>query len=105
GFSYAIYALFLYAGFDYRAANLAAVVLGIAFSFRTQGSLVFRNTDGRLFLRFVAGWAFIYLMTIATIGFFVGLGVNDYLAGLIALPVSAALSYLTQKRFVFRTRV
>lgn len=103
-FSYAIYALFLYAGFGYKQANLAALLLGIVFSFRTQGVLVFRNTDKRLFLRFVIAWACIYLLTIATIGLFMRWGVNAYWAGLFALPVSIALSYLTQKYFVFRAR-
>lgn len=104
GFSYAVYAMFLFAGFGFKSANLAALVLGILFSFRTQGALVFRNNDGRLFLRFVAGWTVIYLLTISAIGLFVELGANAYLAGFMALPVSTVLSYLVQKHFVFRPR-
>lgn len=101
-FSYAIYAALLYTGLGYKLANFFAVVIGVLFSFKTQGHLVFDNPDNRLLVRFVGGWVLIYLCTIALIGWIMSLGFNAYLAGALALPFSVLLSYLLQKFFVFR---
>lgn len=101
--SYSIYAGFLFVGLGYELANLLALIIGILFSFKTQGHLVFKNHDNRLFGRFVLSWALIYLCTIALIGRIIALGFNPYGAGALALPFSVALSYLAQKYFVFRT--
>lgn len=101
-FSYGFYAFFLFVGFGYAMANLMALILGILFSFKTQGRFVFNNPDNRRFGRFVLVWAVIYLATIALIGQFIALGLNAYVAGALALPFSTLLSYLSQKYFVFR---
>ena len=103
GFSYVIYAGILYIGWSYQLANLIALVLGILFSFKTQGRLVFKNTDNRLFGRFLISWVLIYLGTITLIGRIIALGFDAYTAGALALPFSIALSYLMQKYYVFRT--
>ena len=39
-FGYGAYAAFLFVGFEYRLASLFALVLGILFSFTTQGKVV-----------------------------------------------------------------
>ena len=101
-FSYGIYAGFLYLGLGYQLANLIALVLGILFSFKTQGRLVFKNTDNRLFGRFLISWVLIYLGTITLIGRIIALGFDAYTAGALALPFSVALSYVMQKYYVFR---
>lgn len=102
GFSYSIYAALLFLGLGYQLANLIALVVGILFSFKTLGYLVFKNSDNRLFGRFVVSWALIYFCSIALIGWIITLGFDAYMAGALALPFSVALSYLTQKYFVFR---
>lgn len=101
-FSYLVYALCLYVGFKYQIANLIALVLGIIFSFKTQGRFVFKNTDQRLIGRFVMSWAFIYFFTIILIGRIIELGFSAYWAGIIALPFTALVSYLVQKYIVFK---
>lgn len=101
GFSYAIYALFLYIGLDFKLANFLALIIGIVFSFKTQGHLVFKNSNNRLFGRFVVSWGVIYLFSIALIGYIINLGFNAYWAGALALPFSVGLSYVAQKYFVF----
>ena len=101
-FSYMIYAAFLYFGLGYQLANFLALVVGILFSFKMQGHFVFDNPDTRLLGRFVLSWAVIYLCTITVIGQIIALGFSPYSAGALSLPFSVALSYLTQKYFVFR---
>lgn len=98
---YAAYALLLYLGLPYAAASLGALLLGILFSFRTHGALVFGNRDGRLIFRFAACWGIIYLVNIALIGGLTGLGVSDYVAGALTMLPVALLSYLMQKFLVF----
>lgn len=102
GFSYSIYALGLYMGLKYQIANLIALMVGIVFSFKTQGRFVFNNSNNRLFGRFVISWAVIYVATIILIGKIIELGLNAYWAGVVALPFSVGLSYMVQKYFVFQ---
>ena len=101
-FSYLIYAVFLFVGLSYQLSNFLALVVGILFSFKTQGSLVFNNSNNRLLGRFALSWALIYLGTIGVISQFMTFGFNAYWAGALALPFSVAFSYVTQKYFVFR---
>jgi putative flippase GtrA len=100
-FSYTIYVIALYAGLPYALANLCALLLGILFSFRTQGALVFGNRDGSLIWRFAAAWGVIYGFNICLIGLLVRAGLNAYVAGAVALPFTSVLSYVIQKRVVF----
>ncbi len=101
-FSYLMYAAFLFIGLGYQVANFLSLIVGILFSFKTQGHLVFNNPNNRLFGRFVVSWVLIYLCTIAIIGWIMAFGFDAYLAGALALPFSVGLGYLFQKYFVFR---
>lgn len=101
-FSYAVYAALLFLGLPYPAASLCALIAGILFSFKTQGTIVFRNSHNRLFPRFVAAWALIYVANVFLIWSFVALGLDAYLAGALATVPTTALSYLTQRFVVFR---
>lgn len=102
GFSYLLYAIFLSLGLHYTIANLLALIIGILFSFKTQGALVFHNRAPRLLGRFTAAWLGIYGVNIATIAVFTHWGLDAYTAGALALPVTTSLSYLMQKHLVFR---
>ena len=99
--AYAVYACLLYAGLPYAAASLGALVLGLLFSFRTQGALVFGNREGRLFFRFAACWGAIYLLNTLLIGALIRLGLSAYGAGALAIGPVTVFSYLTQKFLVF----
>ena len=101
-FSYGVYAALLWVGLNYALANLIALLLGIAFSFKTQGRIVFRNPDNGLIGIFAASWLVIYLLNIALIHVFMSLGLDAYAAGLVALPMMVALSYVAQRYVVFR---
>lgn len=105
GFSFGVYSSLIYLGWDFRLANFLALVIGVLFSFKTQSVLVFFNSDNRLLWRFIIGWAVIYFATIELIGYFISLGLDAYSAGALAVPFSAMLSYLIQKRFVFYSRI
>lgn len=101
-FSYGVYACMLFIGLGYAFANLVALVLGILFSFKTQGRLVFDNSNNMLLGRFVLLWAVIYLATISLIGRLIEMGLDAYTAGALAVPFSTVFSYFGQKFLVFR---
>ena len=100
-FSYCVFASLVYLGFTYVVANLFALLLGVAFSFRTQGAWVFGNRDKRLWLRFAACWAVIFIFNIGCINALMHAGLNVYRAGAAALIPSTIMSYFVQKIFVF----
>jgi putative flippase GtrA len=104
GFSYSLYIGFLGIGLAYQSANLAALLLGMLFSFRTQGTLVFRNGDRKLFFRFLLVWMFIYLGNIAFIGAMLEHGFDAYFAGAVAILPIAVVSYFLQRFFVFSAK-
>lgn len=101
-FSYLIYATLLFVGLGYQLANFLALIMGILFSFKTQGRFVFNNPDNRLLGRYVVSWVLIYFCVVILIGEIIDLGFDAYSAGALALPFSVVLSYLAQKYFVFR---
>lgn len=102
GFSYGIYALLVWLGMGFVLANLSATVIGIVFSFRTQGRFVFGNTDRSRIVRFVVAWLLLWLFNIAVIALLARQGLNAYAAGAIALVPTVALSFIVQKRLVFQ---
>jgi len=101
GFSFSLYTLLVWLGVHFAAANLLATLLGIAFSFRTQGALVFGSHDWRLLRRFVPVWIGIYIINVVIIAVLMEAELNAYAAGALALPPTVLLSFLLQKRFVF----
>jgi putative flippase GtrA len=96
-----VYALLLYLGINYAVSNLAALIAGILFSFKTQGKFVFNNSDDRLLWRFVLFWVLLYGFNVMSINTAMKFGLNAYLAGALTLIPNAMLSYLAQRRFVF----
>ena len=102
GFSYLIYVAALGLGFNYAIANLTALLIGIVFSFKTQGAIVFGNSQHRRFYRFVLVWTLIYVCNIFLISRFMAMGLDPYVSGACAIPFTTFLSYLSQKFFVFR---
>jgi putative flippase GtrA len=101
GFSYGSYALLVYCGVNFAVSNLVALVLGILFSFKTQGAFVFGVPGNGVFGRFIIVWCVIYVINIAMIGGMIKLGLSPYVAGALAIFPVAVLSYLFQRYFVF----
>ncbi|MFJ4343849.1 GtrA family protein [Pseudomonas sp. NPDC089401] len=100
-FGYGCFAGFLYLGLHYSAALLLATVLGVAFNFKSTGSLVFGSKNNKLILRFVAGYGVVYGANVAGIAALKLLGVDPYLAGMALIVPMALLSFVINNRFVF----
>jgi len=100
-FGYGAFVSLVTLGLDYVLANFIALLLGIAFSFRTQGAWVFGNRAKRLWLRFTVCWAAIFVFNIGCIAALMHAGLDVYLAGAVALMPSTIMSYFVQKFLVF----
>ncbi len=100
-FGYGCFAGFLYLGLHYSAALLLATVLGVAFNFKSTGSLVFGSKNNKLIFRFVAGYGVVYGANVAGIAALKLLGVEPYLAGMALIVPMALLSFVINNRFVF----
>ncbi len=80
-FSYGVYAGLLFTGINYAVSNLLALIAGIFFSFKTQGTYVFNNTNNRLLGRFVICWGMIYVINVLIIKVLMQFGLDPYTAG------------------------
>ena len=104
GFSYSLYAGFLWLGLAYPYASFLALVLGLLFGFFMQGRLVFGNTSSHTLARFMLAWGLLYGLNILIIAGLIEATFSAYVAGAIAtLPVTL-ISYFVLKYAVFGGR-
>jgi putative flippase GtrA len=102
-FGYSVYALFIFLGFHYTAAVLISTVLGVLFNFKTIGVLVFKNNNNRLIFRFFAVYALNYVLNVSFLKALKTAGSeNMYINGLIIVLPLALLSFVLNKKFVFK---
>lgn len=101
-FGYFMFALFIFLNFHYSIASLSATILGILFNFKTTGRLVFGNRDNVLIFKFFGVYTIIYFMNIAILKVFSIYKVDMYLAGALLLLPTAVLSFMLNKKFVFK---
>jgi putative flippase GtrA len=101
-FSYCVFAALLFMGAGIEIGSLLTLIIGICFSFYTQGNIVFRYTSNAAFARFVAAWALIYVVNLAMIRSLVACGLSSYLAVALAMGPTVVTSYFIQKLAVFR---
>ena len=102
-FGYSVFALFILLGLHYVLAALLSQICGILFNFKTTGTIVFKNRDNRLILRFFSVYALTYLISIGLLKLFDMAGIGSLVAGaIIVLPI-AVVSFLLMRRFVFKT--
>jgi putative flippase GtrA len=102
GFGYAVYAAWLWLGLEFQWAYLLALMLGVVFSFRTHGALVFRQLGWRRFAPYAACWAGLYFVNVLAIALLQRVEVDNYTAGALTALPSAVLSYWLQRFVVFR---
>lgn len=100
---YSIFALLVLVKVHYVLATLIAYICGILFTFKAQGSITFRNSNNRLFLRFTGISCLLYLVNIGFLKLFAIFNINSLVAqAILTLPLSLT-SFLLMRRFIFRT--
>jgi putative flippase GtrA len=100
-FGFGAYSLFVWAGLNIYAAQVAATVLGVAFNYLTYSRHVFRDA-GPAKMRFAASYVGNYLVSLLMLAIADRLVRSPYLAGLIAIVATAVVNYFALKYLVFR---
>lgn len=102
-FAYSVYAFFIFIHFHYTLAVLLSTVIGICFSFKTLGSLVFDNPDNKLIFKFFAVYGFCYFLNIGILRLLSQYVLNNlYIDGLISNFLVAMVSFCLNKWIVFK---
>jgi len=101
-FGVGLYCLFIYLGIPYRISVLLSTTLGVLFNFKTISKFVFKTKENRLIFKFIASYVIVYFLNIFLIQIFLMTDILDeYLAGIMATPIVALISYFIQRKFVF----
>jgi len=101
-FYYLLYSFFIFVGLDYRLSVLFATLFGVFFSFKTFSKYVFESKNKGAIYRFIAVYIVLYLTNISLISMLELVIKNYYLSGLIATLICAGLSFVLNKKFVFK---
>jgi putative flippase GtrA len=104
---YGLFALLIYLGLHYALANLVATILAVCFNFISTRKLVFKQSGGgggtATAVRFALVYAVLYGVNVGLLFVMLKTGLTEYLAGLLLIPVSAALAYILHSQFTFRS--
>lgn len=101
-FGYGIYAACIYLGAGYAIASGVSIVCGLLFSYKTTSAMVFGPGYRGSLVRYLGSYAIVYAFSVLILQTLDGFGVNPYLAGVLAAPPCAVLSFALLKLFVFR---
>lgn len=99
---YALYAFFLLCGLNYSISLGLATGIGVFFSFKTIGAIVFKADDNSLFVKFLAVYICTFFANLFLIGALIEQGLSAFLAGIIVIIPLAIVSFLLNKYLVFR---
>jgi putative flippase GtrA len=101
-FGYGLFAFFIYLHLHYSLASLLSTILGVLFNFKTTGKLVFKSSNNRLIVRFFAVYGMVYVVNVLLLKGLKWVGLNFYVTGAILILPLAILSFLLNKKFVFK---
>ena len=99
---YALYALFIYLGFEYILSVLFATILGVMFNYKTIGKFVFESKSKNSAIKFILVYVIVFLVNISVIKVFKMNGFNDYIAGFFAIIPASIVSFVLNKFYVFK---
>jgi putative flippase GtrA len=84
-------------------AVLLSTIFGVMFNFKTIGKLVFDSHDNSLIFRFVLVYSIIYILNVSGLWTFEKFGYdNMYLNGFALLAPLAVVSFILNKKYVFK---
>jgi putative flippase GtrA len=80
-FGYGLFALLIFIELPYQLVLLIGTIIGILFNFKTLGIIVFKQTENRLFVKFIGVYALVYLFNVACLSLFKYFSISVYVAG------------------------
>lgn len=102
-FGYALYAMLVAIGLQMFVAQIVGTVIAVAFNYVTYSRHVFHAAPTSR-MRFLMSYALNYLVSLAALALAVIVVPSPYLAGLLAMLVTAAINFVVLRRFVFVSR-
>lgn len=100
---YGLYTFFVWVGCNYIWAPFFSTVLGILFNFKTIGVIVFQSHNNRLIGKFFGVYAIVYICNVLGLKCLAVCGVeNMYLSGAVLVLPLALLSFILNKKWVFK---
>ncbi|MBN1532965.1 MAG: GtrA family protein [Spirochaetes bacterium] len=102
-FGYSIYAFIIFIGLHYSLAAFISTVLGILFSFKTTGLIVFQSHNNLLIFKYFGVYAVRYLLNVLGLIILCSYQINEYVGGAVLILPLGYLSFTLNKRFVFKT--
>jgi putative flippase GtrA len=102
-FGYGLYALLVGLGLNIYVAQIISHVAGATFNYFTYSRFAFAGHDGSK-SRFIASYAFSYLLGLASLAAAVRVTPSPYLAGFASVLFVSLINYFVLKRLVFRIR-
>jgi len=103
-FGFAVFGSLAWAGCPTWVSLLVGNLAGTVFNFLTLGGYVFRDLRRQRLPRFVAVYAFIYVINLLLLLALQGWGLQRLVGQLLLLVPMAGLSYVLMSRLVFRTQ-
>ena len=102
--SYALYALYLWLGADPQVALFLSFLVSSLSSYWTQRIYVFntRGNVGEEYIKCLIAWGISYGLNAALLSVFLWMGLNPYVAQVVALILVTINSYLMLKHIAFR---
>lgn len=104
-FGYGVFAIGIYIGLPYWLALVLSTILGIIFNFKTIGNFVFKSRDNSKFFKFLMVYIILYVVNLLLIDLGMILGLNAYTSGFISLFPVALLSFMLNKKLVFKSPI
>lgn len=101
-FGYTCYYALLWYGLHFSSALLISTIIGVLFNFKSLGLFVFNSSDNYLITKFVTGYVVVYGINMAGIQKSIELGLSPEMGGALLILPMAALSFLINKKFVFK---
>lgn len=101
-FGYSLFVFLLYIGLHYTLAVLIGTIIGVLFNFKTTGNFVFNSKENKLLIKFICVYGIIYLLNISSLYIFELFQINLYIAGAILIIPMALISYVLNKKIVFK---
>ncbi len=102
-FGYGLYSFFVYMNLHYTIAVLLSTVIGVLFNFKTIGRFVFESNDDSLVFKFIIIYVIIYILNVSGLYIFEYFDYkNMYINGLMLLIPLSMLSFILNKKIVFK---
>ena len=104
-FSFSIYSFFIFIGLDPSIAVTLSMFIGVFFNYKTIKTFVFSDAQGSRLTPFALCYVIVLGISIVLLKILDFYEMNRYLAGLIVSIPMACLSYILQRKYVFKKGV